>query len=235
MAFIDDCRLLAFVLGLGCATVPPVAAQSSAPAAEAPDSRSGWRAFDAGISLSPLFIAYIDVPPQPAAGGWVTWGAGKFRVQIDYVHNRRRYVTYPGYYEEREGQEIVVQRAYLDTHVEQVTGASLYWRLSERAPFSTHLLLGLAYWNLADRRCVARGEPVVRLPPRAHDPNELLFRVEFAEGEERRCADRPAIRFQRITPQVGAGFDVPIGSRVFGRAQLRLFLLEVRIGVGVRF
>ena len=46
-----------------------------------------------------------------------------FRLQMDYVHNRRRYLTYAGYYEEREGQEIVVQRAYLDTHVEQVANA----------------------------------------------------------------------------------------------------------------
>ncbi len=87
---------------------------------------------DVGGSFAPWFKAYLDVesccnPP----GGWVTWGTGKFRLQMDYVHNRRRYLTYSGYYEEREGQEIVVQRAYLDTHVEQVANALVYWRLSE--------------------------------------------------------------------------------------------------------
>ncbi len=189
---------------------------------------------DVGGSFAPWFKAYLDVesccnPP----GGWVTWRTGKFRLQMDYLHNRRRYLTYAGYYEEREGQEIVVQRAYLDTHVEQVVNALVYWRLSENSRASPHLLFGLAYWNLADRPCVAGDEPVVRLPPRPHDPYERLYRVEFTEGEEQRCLDEPPVRFHRIHPQIGVGVDIPIGARFFARAQARL--LEVRIGLGLRF
>ena len=189
-----------------------------------------------GISVSPLFRAHVDVESCcTPLGGWVTWGTGTFRLQMDYVHNRRRYLDYPGYYEERLGQEIAVERAYLDTHVEQAVGAALDWRVWEHAGVSPHVLLGLTYWNYADRPCVARGEPLVRRPARPHDPNELLYRVDFAEGEEQRCLDDSPYRSHLIFPQVGVGADIPIGSRVFARAQFRLFIAEVRIGVGLRF
>ena len=125
---------------------------------------------DVGISVSPLFRAHVDVESCcTPLGGWVTWGTGTFRLQMDYVYNRRRYLDYPGYYEERLGQEIAVERAYLDTHVEQAVG--------DDSPYRSHL----------------------------------------------------------IFPQVGVGADIPIGSRVFARAQFRLFIAEVRIGVGLRF
>ena len=190
---------------------------------------------DVGVSVLPFFKAYLDVESCcTPLGGWVTWGTGKFRLQMDYVHNRRRYLDYPGYYEERQGQEIIVQRAYLDTHVEQIVGAALYWRVSEHSRFSPHVLLGFAYGNFVDRPCVAAGEPVVRRPARPHDPNELLYRVDFADGEEQWCLDeKPPIRFRRIGLQVGVGGDIPIGSRFFARVQARL--IEVRIGVGLRF
>ena len=191
---------------------------------------------DVGGGFAPFFRANLDEasccnPP----GGWVTWGTGRFRLQMDYLHNRRRYLTCAGYYGEREGQETVVQRAYLDTHVEQVASPLVYWRLSENSHASPHFLFGLAYWNFADRLCVAGSDPVVQLPPRPHDPNEWLYRVEFAEGEEQRCLDESPSRFHRIHPQIGVGADIPIGSRFFARAQARAFSAELRIGVGLRF
>ena len=72
---------------------------------------------DVGVSVSPLFKTSLDFKSccNPL-GGWVTWGTGMFRLQTDYVHNRRRYRDYTGYYEERQGQEIVVERDYLTTH-----------------------------------------------------------------------------------------------------------------------
>ncbi len=68
---------------------------------------------DVGISVSPLFTVYVHresccTPP----GGWVTWGTKKFRLQVDYVHNRRRDLIYQDFRgEERQGQTITVQRA----------------------------------------------------------------------------------------------------------------------------
>ena len=121
---------------------------------------------DVGISVSPLFTVYVHresccTPP----GGWVTWGTKKFRLHVDYVHNRRRDLIYQDFRgEERQGQTITVQRAVVGTHVEQVSAAALYWRLLEHARVSPHLLLGLGYWKFTDRYCVAGGEPVQREP-----------------------------------------------------------------------
>ncbi len=119
-------------------------------------------------------------------------------------------------------------------------GASLDWRLSEHTRVSPHVFFGLLYWNFAARSCVAAGEPVVRLPARPHDPDELLYRVDFAEGEEQRCLDDSPRRSHLILPQVGVGVDIPIGSRVFARAEVRGYGKlpvpnQVRMGVGVRF
>ena len=184
---------------------------------------------DVGISVSPLFTVYVHresccTPP----GGWVTWGTKKFRLQVDYVHNRRRDLIYQDFRgEERQGQTTLsVQRAVVGTHVEQVSVAALYWRLLEHARVSPHLLLGLGYWKFTDRSCVAGGEPVQREP-------DGRYRVDFAEGEEQRCVDNSPHRWHRIFPQVGVGMDIPIGSRVFARVQAQL--LSVRLGVGLRF
>ena len=184
---------------------------------------------DVGISVSPLFTVYVHresccTPP----GGWVTWGTKKFRLQVDYVHNRRRDLIYQDFRgEERQGQTTLsVQRAVVGTHVEQVSVAALYWRLLEHARVSPHLLLGLGYWKFTDRYCVAGGEPVQREP-------DGRYRVDFAEGEEQRCVDNSPHRWHRIFPQVGVGMDIQIGSRVFARVQAQL--LSVRLGVGLRF
>ena len=161
---------------------------------------------DVGISVSPLFTVYAYresccTPP----GGWVTWGTKKFRLQVDYVHNRRRDLIYEDFRgEERQGQTITVQRAVVGNHVEQISVAALYWRLLEHARVSPHLLLGLGYWKFTDRRCVAGGEPVQREP-------DGRYRVDFAEGEEQRCVDNSPHRWYRVFPQVGVGMDIQIG------------------------
>ena len=191
---------------------------------------------DIGFTVAPLFKTYIDEPSCcTPPGAWLTWGTGKFRLQADYTHNRRRQLSYPGYYEEHQGHEIVVLRAYRDDFVEHVGSAALYWRLSENARVTPHLLVGLVYINRANRRCVAQGEPLQRIPARTHDPDELLYRVEFVAGEERRCLNEPHPTFNGILPQAGLGFDIPIGSRFFARAQVRAPVLEFRIGAGLRF
>lgn len=122
------------------------------------------------------------------------------------------------------GQEIVVQRAYLDTHVEQVVGVSAYWRLSKNRRLTPYLLFGMGLWHLADRPCVAEGSPVV-----GKSPPGQRFRVDFAG--ERPCAGKPFVANFRISPQVGVGLDASLGSRMFARVQLRL--IEVRVGAGI--
>ena len=214
----------------GIAGARAVHAQETAP-------RPSWG--DVGVGVSPLFRVsrYVESCCTPLSG-WVTWGTGKFRLHTDYVHNPRRYRYYRDYNEERLGQEIVVERAYLTTDVDQTVGVALDWRWSEHTRVSPYLLLGLSYWNLATGvPCVARGEPVVRRPAPPHDPDELLYRVDFAEGEEQECRSRDQI-YQYISPQLGLGVDSPIGARVFVRAQARLTLYlatEFRIGVGLHF
>lgn len=137
-------------------SAPPAAAQ----AANAPK----WK-FDAGVSVSPLFKAYLDAPSccNPI-GGWATVGQGRFRLQMDYARNERQSLSYPTYYEEREGREIAVERAYLDEHVEQAAGAALYWRLLRHRRLTPHLLLGMSLARLADRPCIAEGLPCAGLP-----------------------------------------------------------------------
>ncbi len=191
------------------------------------ESTPGWR-FDAGFSISPLFAAYLDVPSCcTPLGGWVTVGSGRFRLQGDYLRNVRRRLSYAGYFEEHLGQEILVDRAYLDSHVEQRVGVSAYWRLSKNQRLTPHLLFGVDLWHLADRPCVAEGNPVGGIP----EPGQQ-FRVDFAD--ERQCQDEPFLTRYRIGPGFGAGLDFSIGSRMFGRLQYRNFR-ELRIGAGVRF
>ena len=185
---------------------------------------------DVGISVSPLFREYLDVPVCcTPPGGWVTWGTGKYRLQVDYVRNRRQYRTSGGYYEIREGREVVVERGGVGINVAQVAVASLYWRIRETSRYSLHVLLGVGYWNRGERSCVAAGEPVNRLPPRPHDPDELWFRVDLTDEEEQRCRENPPYYSpSSFFPQVGAGVDVPIGSRFFARLETESspFLVE---------
>ena len=190
---------------------------------------------EVGVSVSPLFKAYLDEESCCSPrGGWVTWGTGKFRLQVDFLYNHLRLRSYSGYPEERQGREISVQRVDLDGYADQVVGTALYWRVSKESRFSPHVLLGLAYWRRAQYRCVAWGEPVVQIPPLpGYGPNALVYRVDFAEGEEQRCVDEPPFRSHVFGPVVGVGVDIPIGSRFFARAQARL--IEVRLGVGLRF
>ena len=219
-------RLIATVLLL-VAAPPAVHAQGTSPRFKG----------DVGVTVAPLFKTYIDERSCcTPIGAWLTWGTGRFRLQTDYAYNRRRYTNHSGYYQEHQGQEIAVLRADLDDHVEHAGSAALYWRLSEGGRVTPHLLFGLAYLNRADRRCVAQGAPLQQMAARPHDPDELLYHVDFAPGEEERCLDEPpAITWNRWLPQAGLGFDVSIGSRLLVRTQVRAPLLDFRVGAGIRF
>ena len=203
-------------------------------------SRPPWG--DVGVGVSPLFKEYRnDVREESCCtplSGWVTWGTGTFRLQGDFLYNHLRW---RGHTEERQGRDISVQRVYVIGYADQVFGTALYWRVSEESRFSPHLLLGLEYWRRDHYFCGARGEPVVQIPtPPEYGPNALVYRVDFAEEEEQRCVDEPRPKSHVVHPRVGLGVDIPIGSRVFARAEVRgrgilPILSEVRMGVGVRF
>ena len=211
-------RLLVLAGGIALLSARPVAAQN--------ENAPKWK-FDAGVSVSPLFKAYLDEPSCcTPLGGWMTVGSGRFRLQVDYARNEREQLSYADYYEEHMGEEIVVERAYLDTNVEQAVGVVGYWRLSKNRRLTPHLLFGLGLWHLADRPCVAEGLPNIGTPQSGQ-----RFRVDFSGG--RPCAGEPFLTRVSIRPQVGAGIDYALNSRIFARVQLRL--LEVRVGAGIRF
>ena len=65
----------------------------------------------AGVTLSPAFRQYADVPPHCCpVGGWVAFGSGTCRLQADYVRSHRRSTGYGGYPIMHEGREASVQR-----------------------------------------------------------------------------------------------------------------------------
>ena len=184
---------------------------------------------DVGVHWSPVFWLEddLDVDYGTPPGVWVTWGTGKFRLQMDYQRSRQQFLLFgQRSFENYQGQDIIVYRATQRTAVNHVGEVGLYWRLLEHARVSPHLLFGLQYWNLGVRRCVATGDPVQR------EPDER-YRVDFAEGEEQRCGDDPLMRRHLPHAVLGGGVDLVLGSRVFVRVQAQFF--QVRLGVGLRF
>lgn len=204
-----------------------------AQAQEAPLSRG-----NVGVTVSPAFRQYLDVPPQCCpVGGWVTVGSGAFRLQADYLRSRRRSTGSGGYPFTHEGREASVQRVSLTTEVQHETNLLLSWRALDRPAYSLHLLFGAFYRHMANRFCVAFDGPLVRLSPAPYPwgPDDIVFRADLTADEKRRCeAERPRTS-QVVRLQAGIALDVPIRGRFFARAEGRLVLLDFRIGAGIRF
>lgn len=204
-----------------------------AQAQEAPS----WRG-NVGVTVSPAFRQYFDVPPQCCpVGGWVAVGSGAFRLQADYLRGRRRSTGYGGYPFTHEGREASVQRVSLTTEVQHESNLLVSWRALDRPAYSLHLLLGAIYRHMANRFCVAFDGPLVRLSPTPYPwaPDDIVFRADLTADEKRRCeAERPRTN-QVVWPQAGIALDVPIGDRFFARAEGRLVLFDFRIGAGIRF
>ena len=218
---------------------------------------------DVGVSLSPLFTGDIELGQHCcfSPGVWVTLGQGRFRLQVDHVYARRKELyyyefDYPGTPpDEYQGRDVYVERARLELQTEQATSALMYWRLSQTSHVSPHVLLGLTYWNIAERDCeVAEGAPVNLINPDRRRPRrqllsgltpsqfpfpysdeEVWFRVDLTNEEEQQCFNEPPRKWGGVLPQVGGGFDIPIGSRFLFRAQARLFFFEIRVGTSFRF
>ena len=193
---------------------------------------------NAGVTLSPAFRQYADVPPHccPVAG-WVAFGSGTLRVQADYLRSHRRSTGWGGYPVTHEGREASVQRVSLTAEIQHESNVLVSWRALDRPAYSLHLLFGAIYRHMANRFCVAFDGPLVRLSPAPYpwEPDDIVFRADLTADEKRRCeAERPRTR-QVVSPQAGVALDVPIGSRFFVRGEARLLLLDFRIGAGIRF
>jgi hypothetical protein len=204
-----------------------------AQAQEAPS----WRG-NVGVTVSPAFRQYFDVPPQCCpVGGWVTIGSGAFRLQVDHVRSHRRSTGSGGYPFTYEGREASVQRVSLTTEVQHESNLLVSWRALDKPAYSLHLLFGAFYRHMANRFCVAFDGPLVRLSPAPHPwaPDDIVFRADLTADEKRRCeAERPRTS-QVVRLQAGMALDVPIGDRFFARAEGRLVLLDFRVGAGIRF
>ena len=211
--------------------------ESGAVGARAQEATPPWRG-NAGVTLSPAFRQYLDVPPHCCpVGGWVAVGSGAFRLQADYLRSRRRTTGYGGYPFTHEGREASVQRVSLTTEVQHESNLLVSWRALDRPAYSLHLLFGAFYRHMANRRCVAFDGPLVRLTPAPYPwaPDDIVFRADLTADEKRRCeAERPRTN-QVVWPQAGMALDVPIGDRFFARAEGRLVLFDFRIGAGIRF
>ncbi len=191
-----------------------------------------------GVTVSPAFRQYLDVPPHCCpVGGWVTVGSGAFRLQADYLRSHRRSTGYGGYPFTHEGRKASVQRVSLTTEVQHEGNLLVSWRALDRPAYSLHLLFGAFYRHMANRFCVAFDGPLVRLSPAPYPwaPDDIVFRADLTAEEKQRCeTERP--RTSRVVwPQAGMALDVPIGERFFARAEGRLLLFDFRIGAGIRF
>jgi len=193
---------------------------------------------NAGVTLSPAFRQYADVPPHCCpVGGWVAFGSGTLRVQADHLRSHRRSTGWGGYPVTHEGREASVQRVSLTAEIQHETNVLVSWRALSRPAYSLHVLFGAFYRHMANRFCVAFDGPLVRLSPAPHpwEPDDIVFRADLTADEKRRCeAERPRTS-QVVLPQAGVALDVPIGSRFFVRGEGRLLLFDFRIGAGIRF
>ena len=211
-------RLLVLAGGIALLSARPVAAQN--------ENAPKWK-FDAGVSVSPLFKAYLDEPSCcTPLGGWMTVGSGRFRLQVDYARNEREQLSYADYYEEHMGEEIVVERALPRYQRGAGRGRGGVLALVQKPTVDP----ASAFWPGA----MASGGPPLRRRGIAEHRDAAVrqrFRVDFSGG--RPCAGEPFLTRVNIRPQVGAGIDYALNSRIFARVQLRL--LEVRVGAGIRF
>ena len=179
----------------------------------------------AGITLSPAFRQYADVPPHCCpVGGWVAFGSGTFRLQADYLRSHRRSTGWGGYSVTHEGREASVQRVSLTAEIQHETNVLVSWRALDRPAYSLHVLFGASYRYMANRYCVAFDGPLVRLSPAPYpwEPDDLVFRADLTADEKRRCEAQRPITSQIVLPQAGLALDMPIANRLFVRGEARL-------------
>ena len=187
-----------------------------------------WK-FDAGGSLVlPGLYGFRAV----GAGGWLTVGSGRLRLQIDYLHRR-------GHEEDSEifnyGDFV---REY--THIDGWTVASLHVVASRHfrteSMVKPHVLFGAGYYGSRGYNC--------RASSGRFEGNLVYERPQECDRDED----------DDIAGVLGGGIEIAYGSRFFIRAQSRGFVVaggddsspswlrllqatmsEVLVGVGVRF
>ena len=184
--------------------------------------------FDAGVTFSPYFHYdfWDDLPccsPRDGwYGGWFTLGSGRFRLQVDYARGRAQESSYVRGFELLGESEAQIDRETRDEYDFQEIGASAYWRFSKSPRWTPHLLLGVGTWQSSVQSCVAQGVP-----------SGGATRVALGDGAS--CSGGSSESDTGVFPLVGAGVDITIKGRFFGRMQFRAPLMEVRVGAGLRF
>lgn len=216
--------------------------RSESAASTVSSGEASTRRYEAGGSI--IWPGLYSGPPS-GAGGWFTVGSGRWRLQIDYSHRRKRDESswirhYRGLREEY-------------TSVEGSTDDSLFlfvarhFRAERR--IKTHLLFGVGHYSIRNYSCETSR-------PR---PEEAPVSYEQAEQADP-CARnrRPGGQDQRFLGALGAGIETAYGSRFFLRVQTRGFIItemhnegsawlsilarswqaiasEMVVGIGVRF
>ena len=179
----------------------------------APTMSSGeapTRRFEAGGSIA--WPGLYGGPPD-GAGGWFAVGAGRWRLQIDYLHRgqheeRSRIRHYGGLREEY-------------TTVDGWTSDSLFlfvarhFRAERR--IKTHLLFGAGYYAFGGYFCEAS----------RRRPEETSVSFEHAD-----TCDRNRGREPRVVGALGAGIETAYGSRFFLRVQTRGIVVTERHSEG---
>ena len=170
------------------------------------------RRFEAGGSI--VWPGWYAGPPD-GAGGWFTVGAGRWRLQIDYLHRGQRkeisrFLHYGGRSEEY-------------TYVDGWTSDSLFlfaarhFRADRR--IKTHLLFGAGYYGFRGYSC----EAPLRRPgetPVSYEHPDTCGRNQGDSGEG------------RVMGALGAGIETAYGSRFFLRVQTRGIVVTERHSEG---
>ena len=213
---------MAHRLALGFALILPAAAAAQ-------PSEAG-----AGIALS--HFQWLDVPslccpPQV----WVTFGEGRWRLQVDYLRSHRESEGHGGHpIDDVDGRRASVQRADLRIDLQHHASVLASWRLLHTPRHRLSLLLGVVHVHARQADCHASSGPVVRIPtPDDYPSDYVVFRQELTPDERSPCDGHVRV-FRRFGLQTGAALDFPVGEKLFLRVSARMWF-QAEVGIGVRF
>ena len=185
--------------------------QSESAAPTVSSGEAPTRRFEAGGSIA--WPGLYGGPPD-GAGGWFTVGAGRWRLQIDYLHRgqhkERSMIRYYGGLREEY------------TSVDGWTADSLFlfavrhFRADRR--IKTHLLFGAGYYGFRGYFCE---ESRRRLEERPVSYPDTCDRNQGRDSGER-----------RVLGALGAGIETAYGSRFFLRVQTRGIIVTERHSEG---
>ena len=194
-----------------------------------------------GTSATLGYRQYLDVPMQCCPlWTWVEFGAGRFRLHLDYVYSYRESEGRGGYpFDGDNGNADAFglggpQNASLLWHSLRVVrrheaGAMLAWTARQRPEYTLNVLAGVSYWNSHVSDCLAREGPIEQV--------RIVYAWRLTEGDRARCRERRGGSIWGSTgiwPSAGVTLDVPLGERAYFRVGYRM-LFQATVGLGVRF